>query len=93
MIRRTWMCLSVRGALRDLNTSRSKKSHFTDSAGVALTKLQAIDSLQDELVKGREVIPLSKLCDSPCKRSDKCSGFDYAGNGCPGISCENGSPA
>lgn len=83
--RRVSMCLSVRGALRRLAESRSKKSEFTDE-GRPLTRLEAIESLQDELVKGRETVPLGANCSNPCQHADKgCEGFNYGKNGgCPG---------
>ena len=79
--RRIYLCLSVRGALRRLAESRAKKSEFFDD-GRPLTRLEAIDSLQDELVKGHETIPLGENCANPCKNADKgCKGFDYGPNG------------
>lgn len=92
--RRMYMCLSVRGALRRLAESRSKKSEFTDD-GRPLTRLQAIESLQDELVEGRETIPMSENCSSPCQHADKgCKGFDYGKNGgCPGYWIESEADA
>ena len=83
--RRVSMCLSVRGALRRLSESRGKKSEFTDD-GRPLTRLEAIESLQDELVKGHETIPLGENCSNPCQHADKgCKGFDYGkSGGCPG---------
>lgn len=83
--RRISMCLSVRGALRRLAESRAKKSEFTDD-GKPLSRLAAIDALQDELSKGHETIPLGENCNNPCRHADKgCKGFDYGKNGgCPG---------
>lgn len=85
------MCLSVRGALRDLNKSRAKRSAFNDDTGRPLTRTEAIDALQDELVKGREVIPLNNKCGSPCNQSPHCKGFDYSGAGCPGYPYDEGA--
>lgn len=84
--RRVTMCLSVRGALRELNSSRAKGSYYNDDSGKPLSRMQAIESLQDELSKGREKIPMSKECANPCKHADKgCKGFDYGKEGgCPG---------
>lgn len=84
--KRVSMCLSVRGALHDLGSRRGAKSYFTDDNGKPLTRLQAIDTLHDDLAAGREVIPLSNECASPCKHADKgCKGFDFGkGGGCPG---------
>lgn len=84
--RRYYMHISVRGALMDLSKSRAKGSYWNDDNGKPLTRLQAIDALQDELVKGREKLPLGQDCANPCKHADKgCTGFDYGKNGgCPG---------
>ena len=84
--RRVSMCLSVRGGLRELNASRKKDSYYTDDNGKELTRLEAIDALQDELAKGHETIRMGNDCANPCKNADKgCKGFDYGkGGGCPG---------
>ena len=83
---RTYMCLSVRGAINDLQRRRSRKStEYRDDTGRALYREEAIDALMDELAKGREVIPMHKGCGNPCKNSCQCKGFDYKdGGGCPG---------
>ena len=84
--RRACMCLSVRGALRDLGERRGVKSYFTGDDGEPLTRLQAIDALQDDLAAGRETIPVNNECANPCPNADKgCKGFDFGkGGGCPG---------
>lgn len=83
--RSVYMCLSVRGALRRLAESRAKKSEFSDN-GRPLSRLEAIESLQDELAKGRETLPMGSVCANPCPNAGKgCKGFDYGkGGGCPG---------
>ncbi len=87
--RRVTMCLSVRGALRELNASRAKKSYYNDDDGKALTRLEAIEALQDQLSMGREKIPMSKSCGNPCKNAG-CAGFDYGKEGgCPGYEIED----
>lgn len=80
------MCLSVRGALRDLGARRGAKSYFKDDNGKPLTRIEAIDALHDQLAKGREVIPMGSECGNPCAHADKgCKGFDCgADGGCPG---------
>ena len=80
------MCMSVRGAIRDLQSRRSKKpTEYRDDTGRPLYREEAINALMDELAQGREVIPMHKGCGNPCKNSCKCAGFDYAkGGGCPG---------
>lgn len=87
------MCLDVRGALKTLMKSRAKRSAFTDTGGQPMTRMQAIDGLMDELSKGHEVVPMHKGCDSPCRNSAKCKGFDFKGGGCPGHPVEEGSEA
>lgn len=84
--RRFFMNISIRGALMDLNRSRAKGSCWDGDDGKPLTRLEAIDALQDELVQGREVLPLSNDCGNPCKHAAQgCTGFDYGKNGgCPG---------
>ena len=84
-VTRSYMCLSVRGALNELGRSRAKKSFYTGDNGKPLTRLEAISALQDELCKGREVIPMGNECANPCQHADKgCKGFDYKDSGCPG---------
>ena len=85
------LSLCVRGALKQLNASRAKKSAFTDDQGRPMTRLQAIDGLMDELAKGHESMPMHKGCSNPCKNSPKCKGFDYgAQGGCPGHPVDEG---
>lgn len=85
------LSLSVRGAIRNLQASRAKKSAFTDDHGRPMTRLEAIDGLMDELAKGRETMPLSKGCGNPCKNSPQCKGFDFGPKGgCPGHPTEEG---
>jgi hypothetical protein len=80
-----YMCMSVRGAIKDLQGRRGKKSYMNDDQGRPLTRLEAIDSLMDELAKGHEVIPMGDKCANPCQNADKgCTGFDYKDGGCPG---------
>ena len=83
---RLYMCLSVRGAIRDLQRRRSKKpTEYRNDAGRNMYRDEAINALMDELVQGHEVIPMHKGCGNPCKNSCQCKGFDYGENGgCPG---------
>jgi len=87
------MCISVRGALGELRRSRKKGSYWNDDKGKPLTRLEAIDALQDNLTNGRETLPLGKDCANPCPHSDKgCKGFDYGkGGGCPGYWLSEGA--
>ncbi len=83
--RTVYMCLSVRGALRNMHQSRSRKSPFTETGtGRELSRQEAIVELEDELSKGHEVIPMGEKCGNPCGNAG-CTGFDYGKNGgCPG---------
>lgn len=87
---RLYMCLSVRGAILDLQKRRSKKlTEYLSDDGRPLYKDEAINALMDELVKGHEVIPMNNGCGNPCKNSCKCAGFDYGEHGgCPGYALE-----
>lgn len=89
------ICQSVRGALKELNRSRAKKSYYQSDKGVPLSRLEAIDALMDELAQGHEVIPLGDECENPCPHADKgCTGFDYGkGGGCPGYRVDEGDAA
>lgn len=82
----SYMCLDVRGAIRNLQAQRSsKRTGMMDNKGNPLNKAQAIDALMDDLSRGCEVIPMSKGCGKPCKNDPRCAGFDYGANGgCPG---------
>ena len=83
------MCVSVRGAIRNLQHQRGQKTGFQDDKGKPLNKQQAIDSLMDELAAGRETLPLNKRCGKPCGNSPLCKGFDFgAQGGCPGYPVE-----
>ena len=90
-ITRSYMCLCVRGAIKNLQGSRAKKSAFTGDDGKPLTRLEAIDALMDELVQGHKVIPMHSGCGNPCKNSCDCAGFDYEDGGCPGYKLEGNS--
>ena len=83
------MCLCVRGAIRNLQGSRAKRSAFTDDKGRPLTRLEAIEGLLDEIAQGRETLPMHKGCGNPCKNSPLCKGFDFGKDGgCPGYPAE-----
>jgi hypothetical protein len=77
-----YMCLDVRGALRNM-TKRQKRGMFEHDDGRRMTADEVDDVLIDELTKGHEVIPFSKTCGNPCRYAS-CTGFDYSGGGCPG---------
>lgn len=79
--RSTFMCMSVRGGIRMLQTKRSNaKTYMTDGNGRMLSRDEAINSLMDELAKGHEVIPMGEHCKNPCPYAS-CPGFDYGKHG------------
>jgi hypothetical protein len=85
-----YMCMSVRGAIKDLQSRRGKKSYMNDDQGRPLTRLEAIDALMDELAKGHELIPMGDKCANPCPNAYRgCAGFDYKDGGCPGYCTES----
>jgi hypothetical protein len=77
-----YLCLNVRGALRNM-TKREKRGMFKHDDGRTMTADEADNALMDELVKGHEVIPMNTECGNPCRYAS-CSGFDFSGGGCPG---------
>lgn len=88
--RRIYLCLNVRGFLRQSKFPKGYESVFSRDDGTELSPEQARDFLLDELSKGREVIPCSGKCGNPCQHANKgCTGFDYQGGGCPGHQCDD----
>ena len=78
------MCINVEGFLRHSKFPQDFRDVFS-SKGRTLSPVEARDSLRMELYRGRKVIPCSEECGNPCKHADRgCTGFDYAGGGCPG---------
>lgn len=87
------MCLCTRGAIRNLQASRSKKTAYQHDDGRPMNKDEAMNALMDELAKGHESIPMSKKCGNPCQNSPLCKGFDYGKDGgCPGHPVSEESP-
>ena len=83
------MCVSVRGAILNLQSQRSNKTGWDDDAGRPLNKREAINSSMDELSQGRETLPMNPKCANPCQNSPLCKGFDFGKNGgCPGYLVE-----
>lgn len=92
--RTSYMCMSVRGAIRDLQGKRANaKTYMNDDDGKPLSRDGAINALMDELAKGREVIPMHSKCGNPCKQNHTCTGFDFKDGGCPGYMVIDGVPA
>lgn len=70
------------------------KDVFQNTDGTTLKPTEARTFLQGELAKGRKVIPCSGECGNPCAHADNgCTGFDYAGGGCPGRNTQKTSEA
>lgn len=92
-MRRFHMCVSVRGAIRNLRNQRGAESGFYRPDDSELTCAEAFDVLMDELAKGHEVIPMNAKCNNPCENNPNCKGFDFsAGGGCPGYVVEPTCP-
>lgn len=80
----TYMCLSVRGFIRNSKFPRDYRGVFKHNDGRPMSPNEARDTLLDEIAKGHHVIPLSPHCANPCTRPN-CAGFNYGeGGGCPG---------
>lgn len=78
------ICMSIQGFLLHNKFPRDYVNMFEDN-GKTLTPEEARSYLQSELDKGRKVIPASAECGNPCAHvNNGCTGFDYAGGGCPG---------
>lgn len=78
------LCMNVEGFMRNNRFPRGYDI-FQNDDGTELTPAEALQWLTLEKAKGRKVIPLSSECSNPCKHADNgCTGFDYAGKGCPG---------
>ncbi len=73
------MCVSIRGALRNMQGMRSNtKSYMDDDNGNPLTVGQAREALYDELAQGRKVLPMGK-CDN-FSYQEGCLGHEKKGN-------------
>lgn len=84
-----FMCVCVRGAIRNIQSQRSQKTGLQDDNGRPLNKREAIDALMSELVAGRETLPMNPRCGNPCQNSSLCKGFDFGPQGgCPGYPVE-----
>lgn len=86
---RLYMCLSVRGAIRNLHNQRGEKTGFHFEDGRPMNRDQAIDALMDELAHGLQTLPMHAGCGNPCENSTQCNGFDFGEHGgCPGYPIE-----
>jgi hypothetical protein len=78
------LSMNIDGFIRNNRYPRDFQGVFVED-GKTLNPLQARTFLALEKAKGRVVIPCSSECGNPCRHSDNgCTGFDYAGGGCPG---------
>lgn len=82
---KVYMCLSVRGFLRNCKFPKDYRGVFKHDDGRSMEPEEARQTLLDELAKGHEVIPMDAGCGNPCSRKG-CKGFDFAARmgGCPG---------
>jgi len=79
------LCMDIDGFVRNSRFPRDYRNLFRDDAGRTLALEEARAQLAIEKAKGREVIPMSAECGSPCQHAGSgCKGFDYSGGGCPG---------
>ena len=79
------LCMDIDGFVRNNRFPRDYRNLFRDDTGRTLSPEEARAQLAIEKAKGREVIPMSAECGNPCQHaSNGCTGFDYAGKGCPG---------
>jgi hypothetical protein len=85
-MKRYRLCLSVTGFLRNNRFPDDYEGVFKQDDGFEMEPITAYNYLISELAHGRKVIPCSSDCGNPCPNADKgCTGFDYAGGGCPGF--------
>jgi hypothetical protein len=83
-MRKFSMSMNIDGFIRNTPYPRGYKGLFSDG-GRTLTAPEARTFLALEKAKGRSVIPCSAECGNPCQHAENgCTGFDYAGGGCPG---------
>lgn len=81
-LRRYHIHMSIEGFLRN-NRYPKDFDVFQHDDGTEMSPEEALAYLVTERAKGHKVIPCSGECGNPCKHAG-CSGFDYAGGGCPG---------
>ncbi|HXI93820.1 MAG TPA: hypothetical protein VNO24_27870 [Blastocatellia bacterium] len=78
------LSMNIDGFVRNNRYPKGYKGLFIED-GKTLSAAEARTHLALEKAKGRVVIPCSSECGNPCQHSDNgCTGFDYAGGGCPG---------
>lgn len=79
------LCMDIDGFVRNNRFPRDYRNLFRDDNGRTLSPEEARAQFAIEKAKGRKVIPMSAECSNPCKHAAAgCTGFDYAGRGCPG---------
>lgn len=87
------LSLDVEGFLRHESFPEAYEN-FLENEGTPLSPSEAMAFLVIERAKGRKCIPCSAECGNPCQHSDNgCTGFDYAGGGCPGRYSDPDHPA
>ncbi|HEX4843222.1 MAG TPA: hypothetical protein VFV57_06085 [Limnobacter sp.] len=89
-MKRMSMCMDVEGAIKNYSTRLPNKWSGATDNGRKVSNSEFLEHLFSEHAKGHKVIPMNGKCGSPCQQSDKCTGFDYAGDGCPGYEIDGG---
>lgn len=84
-MRRFSMSMNIDGFIRNNRYPRDYQGVFQHDDGRPMGPAEARTYLALEKAKGRNVIPCSAECGNPCRHAESgCTGFDYAGGGCPG---------
>jgi hypothetical protein len=87
MGRRYSVCVDVRWAMLQLKPG--EPTHMKNSEGEPMDAAEAGMRLTLHLMRGHKVLPLSRECNNPCEHEEAgCTGFDFAGGGCPGHEVE-----
>lgn len=86
------LCMDVANFLRTAKFPADFSGMLRSDAGRHYSPHEARDYLRLQLHHGHKVIPCDNECSNPCKRADRgCTGFDYAGGGCPGRLSDTGT--
>lgn len=79
------MCVEIDNFLRRQPFPRAYLGLLRRDDGTPVDPDEAAALLTIAKTKGHQVYPLSRTCGNPCPSQHLgCSGFDYAGGGCPG---------
>lgn len=84
-MRRFSMSMNIDSFVQGSRYPSGYQGVFQRGDGRAMEPAEARTYLALEKAKGRNVIPCSAECGNPCQHAESgCTGFDYAGGGCPG---------